>query len=423
MDRYFEAFVNILKEELVPAVGCTEPIAIALAAAKARELLGSLPSDVTIKVSGNIIKNAKSVVVPNTGGMVGIKAAVAAGVIVGNTKSELELLKNVSEEQKAEIADYLKNHTIEVVLADSDRVFEIDVEAVSGDDHVRVMIADEHTNFVYIEKNNEVLFHKQENDTSSDDEEDLSRITVSRILHFADCVELSQIQELISRQIDFNTSIAEIGLTHDFGANVGKTLLTCYDSNDVRVRARAKAAAGSDARMSGSVNPVVVVCGSGNQGITAAVPVAEFAKELNAPREKLIRAVLVSDLVAIYLKKGIGKLSAFCGALCAGIGAACGIAYLTGGREEEISYTISNACAVLPGMICDGAKASCAAKIAASVESGIFALEMYRKGQKFCPGEGLITDNVDITVRNIARLGRVGLKTADYEILQMMLQN
>ena len=232
-----------------------------------------------------------------------------------------------------------------------------------------------------------------------------------------------KIEEMISRQIDYNTQIAEIGLQENCGANVGKTLLSQYDKNDVRVRARAKATAGSDARMSGSVKPVVVLCGSGNQGITAVVPVAEYANELKQSREKLIRAVIVSDLVAIYLKKGIGKLSAFCGALCAGIGAACGISYLTGGREEEIAYTISNACGVLPGMICDGAKSSCAAKIAAAVDSGIFALEMYREGQKFLPGEGLITNNVDTTVKNIARLGRVGLRAADNEILQMMLQN
>lgn len=423
MKVYFEAFIGILKEELIPAVGCTEPIAIALSAAKATEILGCIPDKITVRVSGNIVKNAKSVIVPNTGGMIGIQAAAAAGIIVGNTQKSLEILKDVSDVQRKAIADYLEHHTVEVELSDSGRVFEICTEVISGKEHASVIIADEHTNFIYMEKNGKVLYQKEGNENGNDEEKALFQITIPKIVCFADQVELLKIEEMISRQIDYNTLIAEIGLQENCGANVGKTLLSQYDKNDVRVRARAKAAAGSDARMSGSVKPVVVLCGSGNQGITAVVPVAEYANELKQSREKLIRAVIVSDLVAVYLKKGIGKLSAFCGALCAGIGAACGISYLTGGREEEIAYTISNACGVLPGMICDGAKSSCAAKIAAAVDSGIFALEMYREGQKFLPGEGLITNNVDTTVKNIARLGRVGLRAADNEILQMMLQN
>ena len=423
MKVYFEAFIRILKEELIPAVGCTEPIAIALSAAKATEILGCIPDKITVRVSGNIVKNAKSVIVPNTGGMIGIQAAAAAGIIVGNTQKSLEILKDVSDVQRKAIADYLEHHTVEVELSDSGRVFEICTEVISGKEHASVIIADEHTNFIYMEKNGKVLYQKDGNENGNDDEKALFQITIPKIVCFADQVELLKIEEMISRQIDYNTQIAEIGLQENCGANVGKTLLSQYDKNDVRVRARAKATAGSDARMSGSFTRVVVLCGSGNQGITAVVPVAEYANELKQSREKLIRAVIVSDLVAIYLKKGIGKLSAFCGALCAGIGAACGISYLTGGREEEIAYTISNACGVLPGMICDGAKSSCAAKIAAAVDSGIFALEMYREGQKFLPGEGLITNNVDTTVKNIARLGRVGLRAADNEILQMMLQN
>ncbi len=388
MKVYFEAFIRILKEELIPAVGCTEPIAIALSAAKATEILGCIPDKITVRVSGNIVKNAKSVIVPNTGGMIGIQAAAAAGIIVGNTQKSLEILKDVSDVQRKAIADYLEHHTVEVELSDSGRVFEICTEVISGKEHASVIIADEHTNFIYMEKNGKVLYQKDGNENGNDDEKALFQITIPKIVCFADQVELLKIEEMISRQIDYNTQIAEIGLQENCGANVGKTLLSQYDKNDVRVRARAKATAGSDARMSGSVKPVVVLCGSGNQGITAVVPVAEYANELKQSREKLIRAVIVSDLVAIYLKKGIGKLSAFCGALCAGIGAACGISYLTGGREEEIAYTISNACGVLPGMICDGAKSSCAAKIAAAVDSGIFALEMYREGQKFLPGEG-----------------------------------
>ena len=374
MKVYFEAFIRILKEELIPAVGCTEPIAIALSAAKATEILGCIPDKITVRVSGNIVKNAKSVIVPNTGGMIGIQAAAAAGIIVGNTQKSLEILKDVSDVQRKAIADYLEHHTVEVELSDSGRVFEICTEVISGKEHASVIIADEHTNFIYMEKNGKVLYQKDGNENGNDDEKALFQITIPKIVCFADQVELLKIEEMISRQIDYNTQIAEIGLQENCGANVGKTLLSQYDKNDVRVRARAKATAGSDARMSGSVKPVVVLCGSGNQGITAVVPVAEYANELKQSREKLIRAVIVSDLVAIYLKKGIGKLSAFCGALCAGIGAACGISYLTGGREEEIAYTISNACGVLPGMICDGAKSSCAAKIAAAVDSGIFAL-------------------------------------------------
>lgn len=424
MDEIQEAFVQLLKEELVPAVGCTEPSAIALCAAKAAQVLGGIPQRVKLTVSGNIVKNAKSVIVPNTNGMTGIKAAATAGIIVGHPELELEVLKDVTDEQKKAIDDFIREHEIDVHLSESDRVFEICTEVFLGEESAKVVITDAHTNIVKIEKNGCVLFEKQicGGDLASG-ENTVVCLSVESIVAFVNSVELNAIAGLIERQIQCNCQVSKMGLAAEWGANVGRTLLACYDSSDVRIRAKARAAAGSDARMSGCIMPVVTVCGSGNQGITASLPVVEYAETMHVSREKLIRAVAVSDLVAIYLKDGIGKLSAFCGALCAGIGAACGIAYLTGGSVDEISGTISNAAAVLSGMVCDGAKPSCAAKIAAAVDSGIFALELYRRGNRFNPGEGIISKNVDLTVRNVARLGKVGLRAADNEILQMMLQS
>ncbi len=424
MKEQYNTLIQLLEEELVPAVGCTEPSAIALAAAKAAELLGGRPERTVLTVSGNIVKNARSVTVPNTGGMVGIRAAAAAGIIAGHPELELEILKDVSGPQRREIRRFLETGEMEVRLSDSGRVFEISAEVFRGDDTARAVILDAHTNFVLLEKNGRILYEKDSAGAAVSRQADTDMtMTVAGIYDFIEHVELSRIEALVRRQIRYNTFISEAGLENDCGANIGRTLLNRYGGSDVRVRARAKAAAGSDARMSGSVLPVVTVCGSGNQGITASVPVVEYARETGATEEQTIRAVAFADLIAIYLKEGIGKLSAFCGALCAGIGAACGISYLTGGGVEEAACTISNASGILSGMVCDGAKASCAAKIAAAVDSGIFALEMYREGNRFLPGEGIISADVEQTVKNVARLGRVGLRAADREILQMMLQS
>ncbi|MDE6943285.1 MAG: L-serine ammonia-lyase, iron-sulfur-dependent, subunit alpha [Lachnospiraceae bacterium] len=418
----YQAFIDILRKELIPAVGCTEPTAIALVAARTRELLGCLPERVEVYVSGDIIKNAKSAVVPNTGGRCGIRTAVAAGVCAGMADRSLEVLSDVTDRQRQMIVEYLDSCSITVALSDDGHVFEIDVKAYARGSYARVKMQEEHTNIVYEEKDGEVLYDRGEQ--KQEKEEALyAMMNVADIVAFADALELTAVSDIIRRQIQYNGKIAEEGLRKDYGANIGKTLLALYGEEDVRVRAKARAAAGSDARMSGSILPVIVVSGSGNQGITATVPVVEYAKAQGASEEMLIRAVALSDLFAIYLKHGMGKLSAFCGALCAGIGAACGIAYLKGGRETEIAHTIVNAVAVLSGMICDGAKPSCAAKIAAAVDSAIFGYEMYLNGQEFLSGDGIISENADKTIENIAHLGSVGLKQADWEILQMMLQN
>ncbi len=416
-----QAYIDILKKELIPAIGCTEPTAIALVAARTVVLLGRVPERIDAIISGDIIKNAKSAVVPNTGGRCGIKAAMAAGVIAGRPDLMLEALSVITEQQQHEIGNYLNSCPIKIETSHSNHVFLIDITAYAGDDCVRVKMQDSHTNIVLEEKNGDTLLNIENAEQTQTDEK-YGYLNVADIVSFAQEADISDISEFILRQIEYNVTIAEEGLQKEYGANIGKTLISLYGNEDVRVRAKARAAAGSDARMSGSTLPVVVVSGSGNQGITACVPVVEYAKSIDASQEQLIRAVALSDLFAIYLKHGMGKLSAFCGALCAGIGAACGIAFLDGKGKEEIAQTIDNSVGILSGMICDGAKASCAAKIAASVDSAIFSYEMCLSGQKFCVGDGIVAENADKTVQNIARLGSVGLKQADMEILEMMLQ-
>ena len=418
-----DAFIQIFREELIPAIGCTEPTAIAYAAARAREILGMVPEKMRITVSGDIVKNAKSAVVPNTGGMVGIRAAAAAGAIAGKGEKCLEVLAAVTDTQIEEIKEYFTKNSIEVELSKSGRTFEILAEAFYGNSVARVQIADSHTNLVYMEKDGEILLSRDLEQKAGEHREIYKLLNVKNIIAFAETVELDEVKEIILRQVAYNTAISEEGLQKNYGANIGRTILELEGKGDVRVRARAKAAAGSDARMSGSALPVVVVSGSGNQGITASVPVVEYAREAGASEELMIRSLMVSDLVAIYLKDGIGKLSAFCGAVCAGVGAACGIAFMKGGREAEISHTIVNTVGIISGMICDGAKPSCAAKIAAAVDSAIFGYEMYMAGNQFRCGDGIVSCSADETVKNIGRLGSVGLKTADEEILNMMLQS
>lgn len=421
LTRLQAAFIQILKDELIPAIGCTEPTAIAYAAAKAREILGELPERLHLTVSGDIVKNAKSAVVPNTNGMVGIKAAAAAGVVAGQGARGLEVLAYVTNAQMEAIQEYHSQDVIDVELSQSDRTFEIIVEAFGKESASKVQIVDSHTNLVSMEKNGEVLFSKNVQEVSKGHDEAYKSLNVKNIIDFARSVELEAIGDVIRQQITYNTAISEEGLRRDYGANIGRTILELQGEGDVRVRAKAKAAAGSDARMSGSTLPVVVVCGSGNQGITASIPVVEYARDAGVSEEMMIRSLIVSDLVAIYLKDGIGKLSAFCGAVCAATGAACGIAYMNGGREDEISHTIVNTLGIISGMVCDGAKPSCAAKIAAAVDCAIFGYEMYLMGNQFRCGDGIVSFSADETVKNVGRLGSVGLKSADEEILQMML--
>ena len=420
-DPRYGNYLKILQEELVPATGCTEPIAIAYGAAKARELLGVLPESVLVEASGNIIKNVKSVVVPNTNSLKGIEAAAAAGIVAGQSDKILEVISEVTPAQRAEIRVYLADHPIVVKPAEGDKVFDILITLRAGNNHVKLRISDYHTHIVYIEKNGEVLFQSGEvlSDSARDMLTDRSCLSVEGVLDFASTCNLEDVRALIERQIDYNYAIAEEGMRHSWGANIGSVLKEHYGVG-IYSRARYMAAAGSDARMSGCEMPVIIVSGSGNQGITASVPVVEYAKELNVSRDQMVRAVLLSDLLTIHLKTGIGRLSAYCGAVSAGCSAGAAIAYLHGGGFREIAHTLVNSLAIVSGMICDGAKASCAAKISAAVDAGLVGYSMFRSGQQFRGGDGIVTKGVEETIRNIGRLGRFGMRETDREIIRIM---
>lgn len=417
----YRTCVQVLKEELLPAMGCTEPIAIAYAAAVARRTLGALPTKVAVTASGNIIKNVKSVFVPNTGGLRGIPAAAAAGIVAGRDELLLEVISQVTVDEQAQIRAYLERTPIAVRLSESPFIFDIDI-AVENETHTaRVRIVNRHTNIVRIERDGETLFDLCATVSADEGLCDRSVLTVAGILNFIESAALEDIEAPVSRQIEYNTRIAEEGLSGNWGANIGKVLLEAYGS-DVKIRARAMAAAGSDARMNGCSLPVVIVSGSGNQGITASLPVVEYAKELNVGYDKTIRAVALSDLITVHLKSGIGRLSAYCGAVSAGCGSGAGIAYLCGGGLKEIEHTIVNSIAIDSGIVCDGAKASCAAKIASAVDAGILGYHMYKNGQQFRAGDGLVTKGVEETIRNIGTLAREGMRETDREILHIMCE-
>jgi len=420
-DKRYKAYLDILQEELVPAMGCTEPIAIAYAAARAREILGKQPDRVLIEVSENIIKNVKSVVVPNTGNLRGIEASAVAGIVAGDADKVLEVISSVDDEKRKKIKIFLKNKEVTVCKSKSNLTFDLIVTVYSGDSKASVQISHFHTNIVLIIKDEKIIYQNQDCDEiESSSLTDRSIMNVKDILEFAESVDLSEVEGLLQRQIEYNTKIAARGLKEDWGANIGSVLLEAW-GDDIKVRAKALAAAGSDARMSGCELPVVIVSGSGNQGITASVPVIEYAKELGVEKETLLRALIVSNLVTIHQKTGIGRLSAYCGAVSAGVGAGAGITWLHGGRLKEVAHTIVNALAIVSGVICDGAKPSCAAKIAISVEAGILGFHMYEKGQQFYGGDGIITKGVENTISNIGRLGRDGMREADKEIIRIML--
>lgn len=416
----YSAYVKILEEELVPAMGCTEPIAVAYAAALARKALGEMPQSVEVHVSANIIKNVKSVVVPHTGGLRGIGAAVAAGIVAGDADRELEVLSAVTEEQVEAMAAYLKDTPISIAASDNGYIFDIQIRANAGEHTAFVQIAGSHTNVIRVEKDDVVLRSLEYTEGGQAEKTDRSLLNVEQIIEFADCVDIEDVKAVLDRQIDFNTTIAEEGLSGKWGANIGRVLLNAY-GNDVANRAKATAAAGSDARMSGCEKPVVINSGSGNQGMTASLPVIVYAKELNTTREQLYRALVVSNLVTIHLKTGIGRLSAYCGATSAGCGAGAGITYLYGGKANEISHTIVNAVAINSGMVCDGAKASCAAKIASAVEAGLLGMQMQMQGEQFYGGDGIVVKGVENTIRNVGRLARYGMAETDKEIINMMI--
>lgn len=418
----YQTYVRILHRELIPAMGCTEPIAIAYCAAMARSVLGALPDRVEITASGNIIKNVKSVVVPNTNGSKGIAAAAAIGILGGDERAQLEVIAHVSEEAKGRLRDYLNTTPITVAPADSEYVLDVTVTVHHGEAYASVRAVNEHTNLVYIEKDGTVLKDKEILDIVDENAPDYSLLNVKDICDFADSCDLEEVGQILERQIAYNSAIADEGMTGKYGAAIGQTLIHVY-GNNVKIRAKARAAAASDARMNGCELPVIIASGSGNQGLTASLPVIEYAKEENLPKEKLLRALLVSNLITLHAKQGIGRLSAYCGAVSAGAGAGAGIAYLLTGDTATVSHTIVNALAITSGIVCDGAKSSCAAKIAASVDAGILGFEMYRNGHQFYGGDGLVVKGVENSIYNFSHLGRVGMKQTDREIIRMMTQS
>lgn len=420
-DPVYQTYLEILRRELVSAMGCTEPVALAYCAAVARATLGALPDRITVEASGNIIKNVKSVVVPNTGGQRGIAAAACIGALAGDEHAGLEVLSHVTQRDKERLVSYMAETPVEVKPLVSENLLDMIVTVFRGESRARVRIANEHTRIVLVERDGRTLVEKDaRQEAETDGRPDYDLLTVEKIWDFACTCDPEDVRELLDRLIAQNTAIAEEGLRHDYGANIGKVLLKT--GNDVRTRARAYAAAGSDARMNGSELPVVICSGSGNQGMTASLPVIVYARELGADREKLYRALLISVLVTIHAKSGIGRLSAYCGAVSAGAGAGCGIACLLGGNELDIAHTIVNALAITSGIVCDGAKSSCAAKIATAVETGIFGYEMYRNGQQFYAGDGLVVKGVENSIANFGRLARIGMRGTDEEIIRMMTE-
>lgn len=423
-------YAQILREELTPAFGCTEPIALAYCAAKAREVLGKMPTEVSIEASGNIIKNVKSVIVPNTGGMKGIPAAAAAGIVAGDSNACLEVIANVTKEEQKLIAEYLEKVPFSVSAMENGDKLDIRVTVKADGDSAVVRVSKHHTDIVFISHNGEVLLDEQTDcdcaeklaqsqAAAAEVRADRSRLSIEGIVEYAKTADLSTVSDLLNRQIEYNYAIAQAGVRENWGANVGSVLLDTY-GEDVRTRARAYAAAGSDARMSGCELPVVINSGSGNQGITVSVPVIIYAKEYHKSEEELLRALLVSNLIAIHIKTGIGPLSAFCGAVSAGCAAGCGIAFLLGGGTDEVAHTLVNSIAIASGIICDGAKPSCAAKIASSVDAAILGYEMYRHGQQFYAEDGIVSKGVENTIHNICRIGADGMNETDEEIIKIM---
>ena len=416
-DERRDYYVQILKDELVPAMGCTEPIAIAYASAKARATLGSFPTSCDIAVSGNIIKNAKSVVVPHTGGMKGIETAVVAGLVGGNADARLEVLSSVTDEDIERMREVKATLPITVRLSESDYPFDILVTVTDGVNNATVRVTNRHTNIVSITRNGESLFTGEITEAIEVKKKNLS---IEEIVEFAETVDIELVKPTLKRQIDCNMAIAEAGLNGNYGANIGKVYLASY-LPDISIKAKAYAAAGSDARMNGCELPVIINSGSGNQGMTASIPVVIYWRELGLDEEKLYRALCISNLSTIHVKQGIGTLSAYCGAVAAGAGAGAGITYLYGGGFKDIAHTLVNALAIDSGLICDGAKASCAAKIATAVENGILGFHLYRTGNQFVGGDGIVKKGVENTIESVSRLAKDGMRDTDKAILDIML--
>lgn len=420
-DQRYQEYVEVLRKELVPAMGCTESIAIAYAAALAKKTLAEEITQVDIYASGNIIKNVKSVIVPNTMGKKGIPVAAAIGIVAGDSDKNLQVISEVSEEQRKQLDIFLKETAIHVHSLSCEHALEIEI-VVSNELHeAKVRVAQEHSNVVLIEKNKEILFEKT---VCSSEQKDIcyDNLSMEGIYDFAISVDLEDVKGILQQQIDYNTRIAEEGIRQSYGAGIANMLLSVY-GDSVQIKARAMAAAGSDARMSGCELPVIINSGSGNQGMSASLPVIVYAKELNKSKEALYRALLISNLSTIYQKMFIGRLSAYCGAVSAGAGAGAGIAYLLGGNYEDVTHTIVNALAITSGMICDGAKPSCAAKIASAVDAGIMGCYMYRCGKQFYCGEGIVQKGIEATIESVGKLARKGMKETDSEIIELMIKH
>ena len=419
-DCCYQSYLAILKEELVPAMGCTEPICLAYAAAKARELLGTMPKRVEIKASGNIIKNVKSVIVPNTKGMKGLKASVAAGIVAGNPDKALEVIAEVTPEQKQQIVKFLDDTLMTIVPLNVIAQLDVTVTLYDGNQSASVRIAGHHTNIVKMEKNEEVLFDSGYEADANAKLTDRKCLCMKKIYDFANTVDIEELKPIICPQIECNKAIAMEGLKNNWGANVGSTILRV--GNDIRQKAKAWAAAGSDARMSGCEMPVIINSGSGNQGMTVSLPILAFAEEFHIDEDRTIRAVALSNLVAIHQKTGIGRLSAYCGAVSAGCASGCGIAYLLGHSFDIIEHTLENALGMAAGIVCDGAKPSCAGKIALAVEAGLLGFEMSKNGDNLLGGDGIIGKDVEETIDHIGCLGRYGMKETDVEILKILVE-
>lgn len=421
MDKtIYDNYVRILESELVPALGCTEPIALAYASAKAREVLGEFPEHLSVLCSGNIIKNVKGVKVPNSNGMKGVEAAAVLGLTGGDAAQALEVLETVSETDIEKTRQLLREGFCDCILKEGVANLYIEARATGIGGEAVVVIEDEHTNITRIEKNGAILFEQEKKEAAEEEEPDKTLLNLADILVFADEVDIEDVRKVLDRQVRYNTKIAEEGLNNPWGAQVGRVVLEEF-GDDVKWRAVAKAAAGSDARMSGCSLPVIINSGSGNQGMTCSLPVIEYGREMGKTEEEVFRALCVSNLVALNQKKYIGSLSAYCGAVCAAAGAGAGITYLCGGTLEQIENTVVNAIADAGGIVCDGAKPSCAAKIATSLQAAILSHKMAMRGLTFSRGEGLVMDCPEDTIKAVGYVGRAGMKQTDVEILNLMI--
>lgn len=418
--KVYDAYIRLLNRELIPATGCTEPIAVAYAAALARRELAAAPCRAEAVVSANIIKNVNSVVVPNTGGMKGIEASVAAGAVAGQADKLLDVIGSVSEEQRAGIREFLREVPVKVRKSGGDNVFDITVTLEAGADSVSVRITDYHTNVVSIVKNGEAVFSAERQSGGDEGQQDYELLKLDDIYDFAESAALEDVRDVIMRQIEYNTAISREGLERSYGAEVGRSLVDKRGA-DIVTMAKASAAAGSDARMSGCEMPVIINSGSGNQGMTASLPVITYADAMGVSEEKKIRALLISNLLTLHLKHYIGRLSAYCGAVSAGSAAGVAIAYLHGDSLKVMSDTLTNAVATASGIVCDGAKPSCAAKIACAVDNGITAWQMAERGMAFNGGDGIVKDSVEQTVASVGSLAANGMRGTDDEIIRIMI--